>query len=214
MFERIKNLFHKNNTETEPTTCEKIDNLFDSLNEDIIHIKVGEDLTDFGEIICKLIGKLREEIKDECGFIIPEVHITDCNVIQENEFAIYIRGEFCTNGFLVPNEKGINEELYEVLKTFMYDNMNRIFTNEITERYIDTAQRKNGWLIWNITRFLSVVDIRIILSEIINKGKSINDISYVFEKISENLFREGNYTDCYWKKSNPHRIACDVAKDL
>ena len=56
---------------------EKIDNLFDLLSEDIVHLQIGEDLVPFGESIVELISSLREEIKEECGFILPPVRINE-----------------------------------------------------------------------------------------------------------------------------------------
>ena len=173
MLKRIKNLLHIKTKEAELTSGEKIDNLFDSLNEDIILLHLGEDLAEFEQLFCSIIQKLREEIKFECGFIIPEVHVQDWVLLQENEFRLYIKGKQVKHGFLIPNEKGIREEFYEIFKTLLYENIDRIFTNEIAEKYIDTVQRKNGWLIWNITNVLSIVDLKTIMLDIIQKGKSL-----------------------------------------
>ena len=216
MLKRIKNLFNiKNNEdEAELSTEEKIDCLFDNLYEDIILLHLGEDLAAFGQLFCNIIQQLRDEIKNECGFILPNVHVQDCSILQENEFLVFIRGERVEDGFLIPNEKGINEEFYDIFKTVIYNRMEDIFTNSLAERYIDIVQRKNGWLICNLSRVLSVPEIKIILSDIINNGKSINDIDYVFEKIGENVLLDGGYQDWYGRKYNPHEIAKRVTKVL
>lgn len=216
MIKRIQQLFEfkKEKTEEALSVVDVINNLFDDLDEDVIWLQVGSDLIPFGEYLCKdIIANLRGEIKYECGFILPPIHVTDNTSYQENEFTITIRGNLSENGYLVPTKKGIQDELYETLKTAVYNNISIIFTNEITEKYIETVQRKNGWLIWNLTNQLSVIDIRTILVDIINSGKSINNITYIFEQIGGQILTNGEYRDCL-KKYNPHQIAKKIARCL
>ena len=195
------------------TASEKIEILFDNLDNAIILLHIGEDLVSHGKLICDITHEVREEVKEECGFIFPKVHVQDNFLLQENEFVIYIQGNQVGNGFLIPNEAGIRDEFYDSLKTILYNNLDKLFTNELAERYIDTVQRKNGWLVWNIAKVLSVPEIKIILSDIISSGKSINNIGYVFEKIGEQVLLNGGYQDCY-RSLNPHNIAINVAKIL
>jgi len=214
MLKRIRNLFNKNKEEVPILSVDdKIDCLFYSLKENIITIHIGSDLVKYGELICDIISDIRQEIKDECGFIIPAVKINENIFIQENEAVIYIREKQVDNCFLVPNEESIREEFYELFKSIVYDSINTIFTNEITERYIYTVQENNSLLIWNLTNVLSTIDIKTILTDIILKGKSIENINYIFEKIGELILSGGEYRD-YFKKYNPHTIAKQVIKSM
>lgn len=214
MLEKLKNLFKPKNKEAENSVSTQIDNLFDNLDEYIVCVKVGEDLSKKMDTITNTIEILRDEIKDECGFILPEVFITFCAFMQENEFSVLIRGRKVVNEFLVPNNEGIRQEFYEILKTQLYDNLDEVFTNELTERYIDSAWKKNMGLVCTLTRCLSVVDIRTILIDIISCGKSINNISYIFEQIGEHILSNGSFAECGWKEYNPHKIADVIAKKL
>ena len=213
MLKRIRNLFNRNKEIPILSVDEKIDGLFDSLKEKIITVHIGLDLVKYGDIICDIISDIREEIKDECGFIIPAVKIKNNIFIQENELIIYVRGKQIKNSFLVPNEQGIREEFYELFKSIVYDSINSIFTNEITEKYINTVKENNSLLIWNLTNVLSTIDIKTILTDIILKGKSIEDINYVFEKIGELILSGGEFKDTL-KKYNPHTIAKQVIKSM
>ena len=213
MLKRIINFLNINRKKEKISTEDKINNLYNRLYNDIILLNVGEDLSKLNDVFYDVIQNIREEIKEECGFIIPKIPVVYNEVLQENEFVFFIRGAFAKNGYLIPNEDGIKKEFYDELKTLIYDKMKIIFTNEITERYINTVQNKNNWLVWNITSILSIPDIKIILSDIINNGKSINDIEYIFEKIGDNILLEGKYQDCL-KKYNPHNIAKEIIKDL
>lgn len=213
MLNKIKKLLHIKKKNPELTASQKIDNLFDLLDEYIIVVDIGEDLSPYSKLIGDITQELREEIKSECGFIFPEIYVREVCNLQENEFVIFIRNNMVANGFLVPNKDGITDEFYDVFKTALYNNVDKIFSNELVERYIDTAQRKNGWLVWNIVKILSVPEIKIILSDIINSGKSINNIGYIFEKIGEEILLGGGYQDSF-KTYNPHNIAKKVIKVL
>ncbi len=213
MLKRFRNLLQRNSQIVRESVYKKIDNLFDSLSEDIIKIEIGSDLYSFTSGIVETIGAIRCEIKEECGFIMPAVNIKDNCCIQENEFVILIRGKKVFDGFVIPREEETREEIYEALKTVIYDNLEKIFTNELTEKYIDKVQKKNGRLIWDISSVLSVVDINTILSDLILKGKSINNIDYIFEKIGENILSNGECRN-YLNKINPHTIAKQIAKNI
>ena len=213
MLQKIKKLFHLERQEKSLSVYDKINNLFDSLNDDIILVQIGSDLSPHAEYICELISSLREEIKDECGFILPPVRVLENECYQENEYTIIVRGEYAVDGFLIPNRQGIDEEFYEAMKTVIYKKIDDLFTNELAEKYINTVQRENGLLIWNLTNILSVVDIKTILSDIISAGKSINNINYIFEKIGEQILSDGDYRD-FSKKYNPHTISQAISKYL
>ena len=216
MIKRIQKLFgfKKEETEEKLSVVDVINNLFDDLDEDVIALQVGSDLIPFGEYLCKdIIANLRDEIKYECGFILPPIHVTDNTSYQENEFTISVRGTIVETGYVVPNKKGIQDELYSVLKTVIYDNLDKIFTNEIMEKYIDRVEIQNRWLIWNLMSQLSIIDVKTILIDIINSGKSINNITYIFEQIGKNVLVNGEYKDCL-KKYNPHHIARNIVKYL
>ena len=51
------------------------------------------------------------------------------------------------------------------------------------EKYIDTVQKQNGWMVWNLTNAMPVWGIKLILVNMLKRDKSIKDINYVFEKI-------------------------------
>ena len=213
MFTRIINLFKFKQKEETPSVFERIDNLYDALNDDLILVKIGSDLVPHGEYICSIISDLREEIKDECGFIFPPARVLDFDYLQENEYVIKIKGTEVANGFLIPNQDGIKEEFYDTFKTVIYDSLETLFTNEVAEKYIDTVQRRNGWLIWNLTNSLSTIELKTILLDIIQKGKSINNINFIFEQIGAQVLTDGKYRDCL-AKHNPHSIAKQIVKLL
>lgn len=207
MIEKLKQIFRLK--KYSPTFDDRIANLYDTLYEDVIQIKVGSDIVPFGEKICSLIFDLREEFTYELGFIIPSVHILDNSILQENEYVISIKGIEKFRGFVIPNEKGIIDEIYESLKNVVLNNINLILTNEITEKYIEKVRLTNTLMIWDITGAISTTEIRIILTDLLEKGKSIKNISEIFEKISEQIYVE-NKTN----SRSPHKIAAEICKQI
>ena len=213
MFSNIKNFLHIKTKVKKLSNEEKINKLFDSLDREVIIIQIGSDLAVFGDFICEIVSKMRDEIKYECGFILPLVKIVENKYYQENEFTIKIQDKEVEKGFLIPSKKGVEEEFYDVLKTVIYNYLDKIFTNELTEKYIDKVQEKNNLLIWNLSSILTVIDIRVIMLEIIKSGKSINNISYIFEQIGEEVLLSEKYKSGK-EKYNPHIIADKISEKL
>ena len=213
MLNKIKKLFGKKQVQEAVSVYEKIDNLFDTLNDEVVVLEIGEDLVEYATSIIETIGSLRKQIKSECGFIMPTVAVRENYYIQENEFKISVQEKLIEQRFVIPTEDEITEEVYDALKTVVYDNLNSVFTNEIAEKYINTVKKNNSMLVWNLTSILSIVDIKTILFDIIMKGKSINNINYIFEKMGEYVLSEGNY-QAVGKKYNPHTISQAISKYL
>ena len=88
------------------------------------------------------------------------------------------------------------------MKNLLINNFRLLLTNELTEKYIESVRVNNSILVWDVTSAISTSEIRIILGDILNKGKSIKNISRIFEKISEQIFVENRY-NC----RNPHKIS-------
>lgn len=213
MLNKIKKLFGKKQAQEMVSVSEKIENLFDTLNDEVVVLEIGEDIVEYATSIIETIGSLREQIKSECGFIMPTVAVRENYCIQENEFKIIVQEKLIEQRFVIPTEEEITEEVYDAIKTAVYDNLDSIFTNEIAEKYINTVQKNNCWLIWNLTSLLSVVDIKTILFDIIMMGKSINNINFIFEKIGEYVLSEG-ISQAIGKKYNPHTISQGISKYL
>ncbi len=207
MIGKLKNLFNLKKT-TEPDIHEKIDAKFSELGGDTISIEIGDDLIDFGELLCSIVENVRTDINKKLGFIMPAVHIFNNCDLQENEYVIYIHGKQVEHDFIIPNIEGI-EGIYDKLKNAVLKNISSVFTNEITEKYIDTVQKNNGWLIYSLFCKITPPEIRTILTDILNSGHSIKNIHYIFEKIGDKVLVDNKYCD-----TNPHKISKEIIKEL
>ena len=171
--------------ENEQNVFEKIDEMFESLDSDIITLSVGEDLVNLKSILISTIDKYREELKNSSGFILPPVHILQNDSLQENEFVIKIREKDVLQKFVVPNQDETSKELQESLETIYSSHLDEIFTYETTEKYINIVQKKHIWTIWNISLFYSITEIREVLIQLLKSKKSIKNINYIFEKFAD-----------------------------
>lgn len=194
----------------EKTLDEKITDLFDSLQVDALAVVFGDDILQFAQSIVNCIGKFRMAMKEKSGFIIPPVRVINDKDLQENEIQILVRGHVVFQDFAIPKKDYVLETILNNLARISTKNISEIFTNEMTEKYIDLVQKNNSWLIWNVMRIIPVTGIKLILVDILKAGKSIKDIVFVFEKICEYASENKDFMTT----KDPYKIAECVKKDL
>ncbi len=176
-----------------------------------ITILLGTDLAEFGYDFVNVLKSLRQEMKDENGFVLPIGKIREEFFLQENEYQIFIRGNLKYNGFAIPNKKyalsEIKNSLYRVCKENLYD----IFSTKMTERYINNFLDNENWILKNtILEFFTITSIKKILVYLLENGQSIKDGEFIFEKMCEYASLE---KDRYFFR-NPMPIAKNILEDL
>lgn len=203
MLKKLKNILKLNTKKEIESVEDQINNMFKTLSIDELKIIVGEDLIAIAPAICQRIQELRKKIKDEKGFIMPAVRILDDTELQENEYQIQVKNKTVFTGYTIPQENYACNEISKNLEMSCMENLDLVFTNEITEKYINTVQSRNGWLVWNVSHLIPVTGIKIILVNLLKNGKSINDITYIFEKICEAATKEKDW----YSMRDPYKIA-------
>jgi len=83
--------------------------MFERLGIDEVSILIGEGLLsvvdpDKGGDLLNRYGILRKDMTDDLGYIIPPVRIMDSTKLEENEYAIFIRGNQAGSGFVYPEK--------------------------------------------------------------------------------------------------------------
>lgn len=189
MLDKLKQLFGlKKETGSFAASIEdKIEEAFNTLDEDIIKLEIGGDIAECAEAVCEKINELRDNIKSATGFIFPPVHVLHKEELQENELVLFVRGKEVLRDFLVPNKEIIVKNIYEILNHVFDDYLDEIFTMEYVEKYINKVQMTNSWMVWDISKQLGGYEIKKILVNVIKEKKSIANINWVFEKIDECL---------------------------
>ncbi|MGN0017732.1 MAG: FHIPEP family type III secretion protein [Candidatus Gastranaerophilaceae bacterium] len=210
MLEKIKQLLKLNRKEPVESVEDQINDMFKSLSVDELRIIVGEDLIGIAPAICQRIQELRKKIKEEKGFIMPAVRIIDDFDLQENEYQIQVKNKTVFTGYTVPKETYACDEISKNMEISCMENLDLVFTNEITEKYINAVQSRNGWLVWNVSHLIPVTGIKVILVNLLKNGKSINDITYIFEKICEAATKEKDW--CSMR--DPYKIAKAINTEI
>lgn len=190
LIEKIKNIFSVKQKENDNyTESQKIsrtpDDLFEELGVYELSIDCGEDFLPFVDELSDRIWGLRLDIKERTGFILPPVHILDKSDLQENEIRINVRNNPVFTDYLVPTEKNFCDEIIKNLEIICFEYLEDIFSNEIVEKYIEHVNINNCGLVSYLTRIIPVTGFKKIFIDIIRYGKSINDITMIFEKIAE-----------------------------
>lgn len=207
MIRRVLEMFwNKNNQEeetTEATVFEEIEEMFNSLDNNGVKIFLGEDLERFTDELGNEIKKLRSDIKQECGFILPPINIKPDNSLQENEYKIAVNGKVVFYDFIIPTKECTIKEIISGLKNSFHKNIADYFTNEITERYTCIVQKNNSWLAWNVTGSISITSLKTILIDLIENKQPINNIIDIFERINEEIY--SNSTPAWIR--DPHDIS-------
>ncbi|MBQ7764175.1 FHIPEP family type III secretion protein [bacterium] len=210
MLEIIKKIFKNTESKTiEPNIYERIDEMFDSLDADIITVFIGEDLVPFGVDIINTISEYREELKDLNGFILPPVHVLDKSDLQENQILALVRGKKVIEKYVIPTRKEVKKETIDMMKYIYNRHLDQIFTYQMTEKYVNFVQKNQPWTAWNITSMYSITDIRYVLKNLLEENRSIKDINYVFEKFADCALESGCYS-----YTSPTRIVKKLAREL
>ena len=184
---KIKKYIDKLNFIKRAEAERKYNENFNLLSEDIIVFKVGSDFIPVIDYLLDSIKNTRKNLTNETGFVFPLVRVLDSNNIQENELVVSIQGKEVYREFFICNKKEIEKEANELIRKIYDEYLDEIFTNEHLEKYINQVGKKSGWLIWDIQKVLLTSDLKYLLISLLKNGKSIKNITNVFEKISDIL---------------------------
>ena len=186
-----------------------ISSLYSKLEEDVVRIDIGTDITQFIDDIIKLCSDFRFKTFVKTGFILPVIHFLDNENIQENEYRVYVQGLLTKTGFVVFTKEEVVKEFSAIFDYLFENELDEIFTNEATENYLKKVEEKNYRLSQEITSFYDMHDIKMILVNLLKNNKSIKNISSIVEKIcavnTENI-NKNNYDKLFYRPISVERI--------
>jgi flagellar biosynthesis protein FlhA len=205
------------------------------LGEHKITLAISEELIDILDNdneynILSQIVLIRQNITDNLGFIVPKIKLEIDDSLDENEFAIKIRGipvitshaylghtMFFTNELKIEElpensykdkeaitgsdivwieeekaknfwAKGFdaNDYISGLIEYAVTKYIDDIFDYSDINRYIEIVGNQNLYLVENIIPdYMSVAELKYILTNLIKEKVSIKDIVYIFEKIND-----------------------------
>lgn len=83
------------------------DRMFDRINQDKLSIIISDEIIDLvdtekgGELISETI-RLRQQLTDELGYVIPSIKFTNSDTLEANEYRIDVRGIKAVSGIVYP----------------------------------------------------------------------------------------------------------------
>lgn len=207
----------------------------DKIGEDKIKIKLSEENIELvnPDMDANLVAhtvKVRQNLAQELGYIIPKIKFENDESLQANEFEIDVRGVCAAKGvvycgylmffkddlniakapkdsikdvdpisgktiFWIPEEKtkdfwakgwNATEFISRILEYVCIKFVEEIFDYNDINRYIEIVSEDNLYLIENIVPdFVSVAELKYILTSLIKEKVSVKDIVYIFEKIND-----------------------------
>ena len=214
------------------------DVMYEKLTEEKLAIYLSEELIEYVEnesettqetLLAETV-KVRLNLTEELGYIIPKVIFQDDEDLNPYEFSIKIRGMEVYRACVYPNytmyfaddlhleskiknsiydtdlitgrkiiwieksktkdfwEKGINgaEYIARALEYVAVKYVDELLDYADIEKYIDVVSRHNEFLVANlIPDFMTLSDLKFILTSLIKERVSIKDINYLFEKMND-----------------------------
>lgn len=205
------------------------------IGEDKIKIKLSEENIELvnPDLEANLVAqtvKIRQNLANELGYIIPKIKFENDETLQANEFEIDVRGVCAAKGvvycgylmffkddlnlskapkdaikdedpitgkiiYWIPEEKtkdfwveGVDASAFicRILEYVCIKFVDEIFDYNDINRYIEIVSEDNLYLIENIIPdFVSIAELKFILTNLIKERVSIKDIVYIFEKIND-----------------------------
>ena len=196
LFDRIEQnaKLSENNEQTKNSVeLNSPNGMYERLGVDVLSIRLGTGLLHYADPECEnvmlpLISKVREELTDELGYIIPNVRCLDDKDLKPDEFRIYVRGIMRDKFFVGKNTK--NEEISTLLRKHLREccikNVNNILTRTDVIKLMEIVNTQDPTLVNDlIPSRISAVDLRRILVSLIREEISVKDTILIFERLCD-----------------------------
>lgn len=209
--------------------------MLDKIGEDKIKIRLSEENIELvnpdtdAQLVAETV-RVRQNLVEELGYVIPKIRFENDETLQANEFQIDVRGVCAAKGcvfngyymffkddlnidkptkdmikdndpitgkvvYWIPSEKtkdfwaegyDSSQVIARILEYICIKNVDEIFDYNDINNYIEIVSENNMYLIENIIPdFVSVAELKYILTSLIKERVSIKDIVYIFEKIND-----------------------------
>ena len=167
--------------------------MYERLGVDVLSIRLGTGLLNYADPECDnvmlpLISKVREELTDELGYIIPKVRCLDDKDLKPDEFRIYVRGVMRDKFFVGKNTK--NEEISNIFRRHLREccikNVKDILTRTDVIKLMEIVRSQDPTLVKDlIPARISAVDLRRILISLISEEIPVTDVILIFERLCD-----------------------------
>lgn len=195
----IRNLYNMNykqkcNLETEIENLEDAVNpnsMYQRLGVDVISMQVGLGLIYLADPeqknkLLPAIAKLRKDLTDELGYIIPNIRVMDNSKLKSNECIISIRNTVRERFFVETSALEKEEVIIKHLRNTVIKHANDIISKTDILKLMEIVRTQDPTLVNDlIPELISAVDFRRIIVNFIREQVSIKDIILIFERLCD-----------------------------
>ena len=211
------------------------ENMFSRIKEEKFTIHLSEEILDlisleYNDGLLSETVKIRQELTDKLGYVIPHIHFHNDDELGQNEFSIKVHDVEVFRGFVFPDStayykddlkgysiteedtvvvdnitgkklvwvnqnkakdfwvKGLNavEYIGKAIKHVSIKEVSDIMDYNDINQYVEIVLENNSFLVDNIIPdFLTVSDLKYLLTCLIREKVSVKNIVYLFEKIND-----------------------------
>lgn len=163
--------------------------MYERMGVDILLIAVHLNLAPVVQkSLLRELCVLRQILVDEYGYIIPNVKVIDSAEISNNNYEIYVRGKKVFVGELSSDEiKNVDSQsIIESLKNVCFEYVHKIMSKTDAIKLIVLVKQQHSTLATDIfPDYLTPIDLKTILANLIKEKISVKDIILIFEILND-----------------------------
>ena len=163
--------------------------MYKRMGVDILLIAVSKNLLPVIESsLLREICVLRHMLVEKYGYIIPKVKVIDYEKIDSNQYEIYVRGKKVFVGELSAEDiQNVNSQpIIDSLKKIVFDYAHKIMSKIDALKMMELVKQLDPTLVTDlIPTFLTPIDLKNILANLIKEKISVKDIVLVFEVLND-----------------------------
>ena len=162
--------------------------MYERMGVDILLIAVSQNLLPVADVLCRELCVLRYSLVDEYGYIIPNVKVVDYNKIPSNNYEIYVRGKKVFVSELSSDDiKNLNSQpIIDSLKNVCFEYVHKVMSKTDALKLIELVKQQHSSLATDtFPNYLTPIDLKNILANLIKDKISIKDIVLIFEILND-----------------------------
>lgn len=165
--------------------------MYQRLGVDVISLQVGLGLVSLADPeqknkLLPAIAKLRKDLTDELGYIIPNIRVMDSTKLKSNECIISIRSNVRDRFFVDISAFNKEEIIVEHIRKTCIKHVNEVFTKTDVLKLMELVRSQDPTLVNDlIPELISAIDFRRIVVNLLREEVSIKDIILIFERLCD-----------------------------
>ena len=174
---------------------------YERLGVDILSVQIGQNLLPvfdecFDNIVQPKLIDLRKKLTDKYGYIIPRIRFMDSELVEPSSYTILIRNKEVFTGHINIEKTETADDIIKYsnyadilisdIERICMDYVHIIMTKTDALKLMELVRSQDPTLVNDlIPVFISAIDLKYILANLISKRVSIKDIIFIFELLND-----------------------------